>query len=211
MIITILGQTDKRAVLYTLLKMGEYLGDCAVVTNNNHFKRLTADLLEDTGSYRNIDIFVGDYTADDVWERIGHAPFDYDYVFLDGIYTEDTGLILYVKGAGVDELDQLALDALEPDEYVTIKMGKAEPAPKRVRSKAHGAVTAPPTHKTYNILYTADMMANIEACEFFKELVQISPQATKVCAELMAGATNTPAKQLVRLCTRNGQKGAVKK
>lgn len=133
MIITVLGQTDKRAVLYTMLKMGEYLGDCAVVTSLRRFKRLTEDPTEDIGSYRNIDVFVGDYTADDVWERIGHAPFDYDYTFLDNIYTEDTQLVIYVKGAGVDELDQPNLDALEPDEYVTIKMGKAEPAPKRDR------------------------------------------------------------------------------
>lgn len=211
MIITVLGQTDKRAVLYTMLKMGEYLGDCAIVTPLRRFKRLTEDPTEDIGSYRNIDVFVGDFTADDVWERIGHAPHDYDYTFLDNIYTEDTEMVIYVKGAGVDELDQPNLDALEPDEYITIKMGKAEPAPKQVKTKARGAVATTPKHKTYNIPYTSDMMARIEACEFFKELVPISSQAVKVCSEVLSGPTNTPAKQLAALCTRSGQKGAAKK
>lgn len=211
MIISVLGQTDKRAVIYTMLKMGEYLGDCAVVTNLNRFKRLTEDPTEDIGSYRNIDIFVGDFTADDVWERIGHAPFDYDYTFLDNIYTEDTALVIYVQGAGVDELDQPNLDAFEADEYITIKMGKPIRQPHVAKSKAKGATVAPAKHKVFNIPYTADMMARIEACEFYKELVQISPQATKVCAEVLAGPTNTPAKVLAAQVMRNGQKGAAKK
>ena len=208
MVITLIGQTDKRAVVYTMMKIGEYLGDCALVTNLHRFSRLTEDPAEDIGSYRNIDIFVGDFNADDVWDGIGHVPMDYDFIFLDNIYTEDTNLVIYVKGAGIDELDQPSLDALEPDEYVTVKMGKPDPVTKAPKTKAKGATVAPVQHKTYNIPYTADMMEKIEYCEYFKELVPISPQATKVVAEILSEPTKTPASTLVKVASRQGQKGA---
>ena len=210
MVITLLGQTDKRPVFYTIMKMCEYMGDCALVTNLHRFSRLTEDPTDDIGSYRNIDIFVGDFTADDVWDGIGHMPMDYDYVLLDNIYTTDTNLIIYVKGAGIDEMDQPNLDALEPDEYVTIKMGAPDPKVKVAKDKTKGAKVAPVEHMVYNIPYTADMFDRIEKCEFFKELVPISNQATKVIAEILSGPTNTPARTLIALASRHGQKGADK-
>ncbi len=208
MIITFLGQTDKRTVLYTMLKMCEYMGDCAVVSNDRKLMRLMEEGPGDAGTYRNIDIFVTDATADEVWAAIDHAPHDYDYIFLDNLYTEETDLVVYIKGAGVDEIDQMNLQAFEPGELITIKMGKADKPPKVEKVKGRPVEAAP---KVYNIPYTASIPEKVEACEFFRELVPISSQAIRVCAEVLSGPTNTPVKVLVQTASRVGQKGAMKK
>lgn len=60
--ITVFGRTDKRACIYTLMKILQPLGDVAVITNNRHFTRLTEDG-GDFGFYQNISIFVTDVTT----------------------------------------------------------------------------------------------------------------------------------------------------
>lgn len=209
MLITLLGQTDKRPVLYTFMKMCEYLGDVAVLSNDRKLMRLMEEGPGSEGTYRNIDVFVNDATADDMWALINRAPNDFEFLFLDNIYPDNADAVIYIKGAGVDEEDQMVLDAFEPSELITIKMGKADPTPKAPKNAKDKKVVEKP--KVYNIPYTSDMMANIEHCEFFKDLVPASSQAVKVCAEVLSVLTNTPVKTLIQVANRNGQKGAAKK
>lgn len=198
--ITLLGQTDKRAVLYTLLRMCENLGDCAVVTNDRKLMRLMEEGPSDQGTYRNIQIFVADTTPDDVWQDIGYAPSDFEFVFLDNIWSERTELTIYVKGAGDEEEDRYTLDMLEPEDYVTIKMGSPDKAKGKkfgVKKKSEDTSVS----KTYNIPYEKAMLENLEHCEFYKELKQITQTATKVCAAIMAEHTNVPLKTLGKVGT----------
>ena len=39
--ISVFGRTDKRACIYTLMKILQPLGDVAVITSKRHFMRLT--------------------------------------------------------------------------------------------------------------------------------------------------------------------------
>ncbi len=211
MIITLIGQTDKRPVLYTFLRMCEHLGDCAVVTNDRRLMRLMQEGPGPAGSYRNIDIFVTDAMADEVWTAIDHAPYDYDYTFLDNLYVEETDLVIYVKGMGVDEVDQASLDAFEAGEYITVKMGKPDKPPKKPKQVGHGRTAAQSKEnqpKVYNIPYEARLMEKLEFCEFYRELVAVSNPAVKVCAEILAPLVKTTAKNLEQVGLHRGSKGA---
>lgn len=204
--ITLIGQTDKRPVIYTMLKMMENLGDCCYITNDRKACRLMEEGPGMQGSYRGIDIFVLDTTADDMWTDIGYAPSDYEFIILDNIYNEMTDMVIYVKGAGDAEEDMEVLDVFEPSEYVTIKMGRPDRSKHagfgfvKGKSKAK-AKPAEGTHKTYNIPYSAGMMENIEYSEFFKQLKPASQDALKVCAELLAGKVGVSAKNLGKVAT----------
>lgn len=205
--ITLIGQTDKRPVIYTLLKMMENMGDCCYITNDRKACRLMEEGPGMAGTYRDIDIFVLDTTADDMWTDIGYAPSDYEFIILDNLYNEMTDLIIYVKGAGDAEEDLEVLDVFEPSEYVTIKMGKPDKAKRggiglgKGKSKSKAKQPSEEVHKTYNIPYSAGMMENIEYSEFFKQLKPASQAALKVCAELLAGKVNVSAKNLGKVAT----------
>ena len=93
--ISVFGRTDKRACIYTLMKILQPLGDVAVITSTRHFMRLTEDG-SPFGFYQNISIFVTDATADEMWQTIDHKPGDFDHIIMDNLYNESTDLIIYV-------------------------------------------------------------------------------------------------------------------
>ena len=47
MILSVIGDTDKRPIMYTLLKVCQYLGDVLLVTNDRHYARLIEQPEED--------------------------------------------------------------------------------------------------------------------------------------------------------------------
>ena len=110
--ISVFGRTDKRACIYTLMKILQPLGDVAVITSNRHFMRLTEDGAP-FGFYQNISIFVTDATADEMWQTIDHKPGDFDHIIMDNLYNESTDLIIYVQGAGVEASDEYLFDTFE--------------------------------------------------------------------------------------------------
>lgn len=194
MLISLLGQTDKRAVLYTMLKLCENLGDCCYVTNDRKAMRLMEEGPDTAGTYRNIQIHVLDTTDDDVWNDIGYEPADFDFVFLDNLYSENVDLVLYIKGAGDAEEDMVTIDALEPEDYITIKMGKPDPKPKTAKGET--------PHKVFNIPYDKSMPENIEYCEFYKQLKPVTSQALSVCSAILAEKCGISAKNLGKVGMR---------
>lgn len=190
---TFIGQTDNRAILYTMLKICENLGDCLYVTNNRKAQRLMEDGPDVSGTYRNIAIHVLDTTADDVWSDIDLAPDDFEFVFFDNLYNEDTDFVIYIKGAGDDDVDLPTVQSLEPEEYATIKMGK----PDKVKKAKKGA----PEHMLFNVPYSAGMMEAIEYCEFFKQLKPCSPAALKACTAILSAKKGIPQKTLEKVAT----------
>lgn len=214
--ITLQGQTDKRAVLYTLLKICENLGDCCFITNDRKAMRLMEDGPAESGTYRNIHIYVLDTTADDMWQDIGYAPNDFEYIFLDNLYNEQTNLTIYVKGAGDEQEDLDIIELLEPEEYVTVKMGapekqKKEPPeldengkpvkkPKAGMHKSKAQSSGP--QRSFNIPYDKSIPENIEYCEFYKELKPVSSAALQVCATILSSRCGISAKNLGKVGKR---------
>ena len=47
MIISVIGETDKRPFMYTLLRICQYMGDVLLVSDDRHYKRLIEEPEED--------------------------------------------------------------------------------------------------------------------------------------------------------------------
>lgn len=176
--ISIFGRTDKRACIYTLMKILQPMGDVAVITNDRHFTRLTEDG-DTTGFYQNIAIFVTDATADEMWETIEHSPDDFEHVILDNLYNESTDLVLYVQGAGVEALDEYLFDTFE-DNMVVINMGKGKNA----------------------VPYTKDLMANLEHIEYYRKLIAPSPTMVNILAKILSEYLKMPMKNIVKVASK---------
>lgn len=175
--ISIFGRTDKRTCIYTLMKILQTMGDVAVITDNRHFMRLTEDG-SPFGYYQNVSIFVTDATADEMWHVIEHRPDDFDHVILDNLYNEETDLILYIQGAGVEALDEYLFDTFE--NMVIINMG-------------HGKNSCP---------YTKELMENLERVEYYRKLTAPSPAMVGILAKALAEPLKMPAKNIVKVANR---------
>lgn len=176
--ISVFGRTDKRACIYTLMKILQHLGDVAVVTDDRHFTRLTEDG-EKTGTYQNISIFVTDTTGDEVWEHIGYDSSDFDHVILDNMYSDDTALYLYVRGAGDEALDEDLFDCF--DDMKVIQMG--------------GGKNCVP--------YTKELMEGLEYVEYYRKLHPLpSPAMTQIVAGHLSPHLNMPVKNIVKVANK---------
>lgn len=175
--ISVFGRTDKRACIYTLMKILQPMGDVAVITNDRHFMRLTEDGAA-YGYYQNISIFVTDATADEMWHAIEHRPDDFDHVILDNLYNENTDLVLYVQGAGVEAMDEYLFDTF--DDMQVISMGKGKNA----------------------VPYSKELMENLEKIEYYRQLIVPSPAMVNVLAKILSGPLNMPIKNIVKVANK---------
>lgn len=188
--ISVFGQTDKRAVIYTLLKACYRQGEVLYVTNDRKAQRLMDEGEHgEQGTYGSVTVAITDATADELWNEIQAAPIDYDFIILDNLYDDNTNLCIYVKGAGDEADDAYLFDTFEADELVVIKMGNPDKA-----------VKGGP--KVYNIPYSKEMIQAIENCEFYHRPQPICPQATSAICDLLAPKLNMTAKNLAQVVNR---------
>ena len=178
MIISVFGQTDKRPVIYTLMKLFQTLGDTCIISNNRHYCRLT-ETGSQWGMYQNVAIFVTDATADEVFHEIEHDIGDYDYIIMDNLYTEDADLNIYVEGAGKEPLDEDLLLALE-DSSKTINLG-------------FGKSCVP---------YSATMFKNLEIIEYYKKLVPVDARLTQKLANILAPHLDLKPANIIKVVNR---------
>lgn len=175
--ISVFGRTDKRACIYTLMKILQQMGDVLVVTNHRHFTRLTEDGSL-TGTYQNITVCVTDATADEMWQELGYAPEDFEYVILDNLYNEGTDLTIYVQGGGPEELDEYLFDVFE--DMPVIHMGSGKNA----------------------VPYSRELLENIEQIEYNRHLVAPSPAMTRELAKILSKPLGLPAKTIVKVANK---------
>ncbi|MFD0671960.1 hypothetical protein [Cohnella sp. GCM10027633] len=126
--IGVYGHTDKRPVIYALLKLLQATGDVALLTNNRHYNRLL-EPGERQGHFANVMVAVTDATPDEVFEEIGYAPDDFDHVVFDlqDTIPDELHAALHVKAFPPSEDEQALLGMLNAP--VTVKMtydGKRE-------------------------------------------------------------------------------------
>lgn len=175
--ISVFGRTDKRACIYTLMKILQPLGDVAVITSNRHFMRLTEDGAP-FGFYQNISIFVTDATADEMWQTIDHKPGDFDHIIMDNLYNESTDLIIYVQGVGVEASDEYLFDTFEDMQLIC--MGKGKNA----------------------VPYSKELMENLEKIEYYRQLIVPSPGMVNVLAKMLAEPLKMPIKNIVKVANK---------
>lgn len=82
MIIGLVGYTDKRPVIYPLLKILQTAGESCFITRDRRYLRLTENH-ENLGHYQNIMIVVTDEPSDQMWENLELNPSAFDHVVYD--------------------------------------------------------------------------------------------------------------------------------
>jgi hypothetical protein len=181
-IIGVLGYTDKRPVLYSLLKILQTTGDVVIITDDRHFKRLLKDNAS-LGHLLNILICITDAAPDKVWAEIGHEQDDFDHVIYDVRTTlpDEVDLYIHVNGSSLDEGEEDLLKSIEGYKKVKI-VYDGKPAIDK---------------DTMNIPVSSNTIANVELIENKKILNPFKDKKlNKVIASLVAkplGLTNKDA------------------
>ncbi|XID94280.1 hypothetical protein ACF3MZ_07085 [Paenibacillaceae bacterium WGS1546] len=184
--IGVYGYTDKRPVIYALIKLLQATGDVALLTNNRHYKRLLQPG-ESQGHLANIMIAVSDASPDEIFEEIGYTADDFEHVVFD---IQDTipdrlSLILHVKSYAPNEDEQSFLELL--GDYRTIKLtydGKRE-------------------KDAINVAPLTTLWRSVEQIETYRLLLASpSKELNKGLAQVMAPYLNLGARSAYSMLTR---------
>lgn len=181
MVIAVLGQTDKRPVIYCLMKLFQQLGDCAVLTKDRHYMRLI-DNGTNIGHYQNIFIAVTDAGYDEVFSEIGYRTEDFENIIMDCTdqLPDYCDIVVYVGGAGgITEDEQTLLDM--QNDYKVINLGFGDKC----------------------IPYTVDMFKSVEQAEGLKHLGPMNQQIASRIATILTDYLHMPVKNIVKVvCSR---------
>lgn len=123
MVINIIGDCDKRPVLYTVMKICQTLGDVLLVTTSSRLIRLS-DTGSSCGHYQNTMIAVTSEGIDDFWDEFTYTAADFNFVIVDNIITADSDCTIYVQGLVQSPLEQEYLEYLEDYEVIELYKGK---------------------------------------------------------------------------------------
>jgi hypothetical protein len=184
--IGVYGYTDKRPVIYALLKLLQATGDVALFSNNRHYKRLLQPG-ETQGHMANIMIAISDASPDEIFEEIGYTNDDFEHIVFDiqDTIPENLSLILHVKSYPPNEDEQMMLELLGT--YHTIKWtydGKRE-------------------KDAINVIPSASLWKSVEEIETYRALLPSpSKELNRGLAALMAPHLNLSVKNTLALLTR---------
>lgn len=123
MLINIIGDCDKRPVLYTVMKICQNLGDVLLVTSSSRLVRLS-DTGESYGHCQNTMIAVTQEGIDDFWENFVYDVTDFEFVIIDNIVSAEADLTLYVKGMVQSQNEIDALEYIENYEVIDLYKGR---------------------------------------------------------------------------------------
>lgn len=186
MILSVVGDTDKRPIMYTLLKVCQYLGDVLLVTNDRHYARLIEEPEEDVeiiaGHFQDIFIVVTDKTPDETSQAVGYVPEDYEFIIYDNKVDVSGDAIIYVAGCEMSEAEYSALGYLEEEDYITINFGFG---------------------KKNVIPYTGKMFMNCELTEGKHVLVPIDNKISTDVVRILSPLVNIPEKTLMKAVMNN--------
>ena len=173
MVINIIGDCDKRPVLYTLMKVCQALGDVLLVTNSSRLIRLS-DTGESYGHCQNTMIAVTCDSIDEFWEQFTYDVTDFDFIIVDNIIDAEADVTLYVRGLtqSINERDNL--EYLE--EYLEIELYKGK-------------------------LVDATTLLRCEEFEALRDFCVISNKISEKVAALFAPVVHIEAKRLYALAT----------
>ncbi|OBY77781.1 hypothetical protein BBG47_20030 [Paenibacillus sp. KS1] len=188
--IGVYGHTDKRPVIYALMKLLQATGDVALFSNHRHYKRLL-EHGESQGHMVNIMIAVSDASPDEIFEEIGYTVDDFEHIIYDlqDTIPENLSLVIYVKSYPPGEEEQSILDLI--GDYHTIKMtydGRRE----------KGAINVSPISLIWK---------RVEEFEAFHILAPMpSNDLNKGLAKLIAPSLKMTSKTAFKLLTRRWDK-----
>lgn len=178
MVITILGQTDKRPVLYTLMKLFQKLGDCCIITSDVRATRLIDG--GNYGHFQNIFVAVTNASQDEVFADIGYTKQDFENFIFDcrDQIPDFSDMVIYVGGAGPRTEEEETLLSMV-DDYKVINLGYGDK----------------------KIPYTLDMFKFVEEAEGLKHLGPAPAQIASRLATFLMEPLKIPAKSIVKVVT----------
>ena len=169
--INIIGDCDKRAIVYTLMKVLQTLGDVLLVTDDKRLVKLT-DTQESDGHYQNVMICYADSGIDDFFQEFGYAIQDFEHIIVDNMLCADSDVFLYVEGM---ETSQRMADALEYlEDYVTISPYKKK-------------------------MFSADTLYKLEQFESLRDMCPISRTIAQELAKVIARPINTSPDYILKM------------
>lgn len=168
MVINIIGDCDKRAVLYTVLKICQTLGDVLLVSNSSRLMRLS-DTKESYGHYQNVMVAITHDGFDDFLDNFEYDTNSFEYTVVDNITLAEADLVIYVEGLLQSEQEADMLEYIE--EYKTIPLYKGK-------------------------LFDANTCYNMEEFESMRTMCPINKKVASEVAKVLAGPLNTDAKTL---------------
>lgn len=177
MVVAVLGETDKRPVIYCLMKLFQTLGSAAVFTADRHYKRLI-DNGTNIGHYQNIFIAVTDASSDEIFQEIGYNSVDFEHIIYDCVdqvpdYFDE---LIYVGGAGgPTEEEQIILDMYPTHKRINLGFGEK------------------------NIPYSIDMFKVVEQVEGLKHLGPQHPQISQRIATIVSERLKMPVKNILKV------------
>lgn len=177
MIVAVYGETDKRPVIYTLIKLFQRLGDCCLISDNRHYKRLL-DTDTNTGHYQNVFITVTDASPDEVFSEIGYESIDFENMIFDNTIPDNADLIIFVQGCSISENESDTLEYLSSYETIGLGFGKNM------------------------IPYTVTMFKNVELIEGKKHLLEIDKKLTHKLATILSEHLNMSAKNICKVVAK---------
>ena len=121
MIVNIIGECDKRPVLYCAMKVFQEFGDVLLLTSSSRLVRLSEDG-QSGGNYQNTMVNVTQDGIDDFFESFAYNVGDFDYIIIDNIVSVDADLSIYVEGMASSENEEYILSLL--DNYKTVRLYK---------------------------------------------------------------------------------------
>ncbi len=172
MIINVIGDCDKRPVLFTIMKICQALGDVLLVTSSSRLVRLS-DTGTTYGHCQNTMIAVTQDGIDDFWEQFTYSATDFDYTIVDNIVTAEADLTIYVKGMVESEYEAENLEYI--DDYETVELYK------------NGGMVDKTT------------LMRCEEFEAYKDFCPINQKIADRVAAILAKAINSDAKKLSSL------------
>lgn len=172
MVINIIGDCDKRPVLYTIMKICQSLGDVLLITSSSRLVRLS-DTGESMGHYQNTMIGITYDGIDNFWEDFVYDVQDFEYTIIDNIVEAEADVVIYVEGMVQSEQEQENLEYIE--DYKTISLYSS------------AGFTDSKT------------LRNCEEFEAYRDMCPINPKLSKEVAKILAPYFKTDASKLESL------------
>ena len=171
MVINIIGDCDKRPVLYTVMKICQTLGDVLLVSNSTRLIRLS-NTRESYGHYQNTMVAITQDGIDDFFENFEYDLEDFEYTIVDNIPLAEADLVIYVEGLIQSEGEMDVLEYI--DDYKTIKLYKGH-------------------------LLSANTLYNLECFEAYENMQPIGQKVAEAVSKIMAEAMDKDPKMITEI------------
>lgn len=183
MVVNIIGECDKRPVLYTCMKILQNLGDVLLVSSSSRLMRLS-DTREIGGHYQNTMIAVTADGIDDFFEDFKYDLSDFEHVIVDNIQITEADITIFVEGMSISAIEKEMLEYI--DSYETIQLYKGNMLDSRT-------------------LY------NLEQFESLRDMCAINQAVAEKVAKCIAKVTGKPAKNYLAMALASSTAAPKKK